>query len=164
MGDEANLDSPFPFFFDLPAKAAKEKRDDRYDQMKNIFHQEVKEGDLPEPNEAQTFLSAKLSWEDIANLPERRDALARFRQLARWRRERLWPLAATPCVEARTARQGNSIIVTWEFEAGRISMALNPTSAPVDLACIVTRDHVTTGSISIHGELLRLGPWSAVSW
>ena len=164
MGDEANLDSPFPFFFDLPAEAAKEKRDDRYDQMKNIFHQQVKEGDLPEPNEPETFLSAKLPLEDSANRPERRAALDRFRQLATWRRERLWPLAATPCMEARTARQGNAIIVTWEFEAGRISLALNPTAAPVDLACSVTRDHVTTGSISLQGEVLRLGPWSAVSW
>lgn len=164
MGDEANLDSPFPFFFDLPADDAKEKRDDRYDQMRDIFHQKVEEGDLPEPGELGTFLSAKLLLEDLANRPERRDALDRLRQLAAWRRQRLWPLAATPCLEARTARQGNSIIVTWEFEAGHISMALNPTPDPVDLACIVTRDHVTTGSISVQGDVLRLGPWSAVSW
>jgi malto-oligosyltrehalose trehalohydrolase len=164
MGDEANLDSPFPFFFDLPDVDAKEKRDDRYHQMKNIFHQEVEDGDLPEPGELGTYLSAKLPFEDLANRPERRDALHRFRQLAAWRRQRLWPLAATPSLDARTARQGNSIIVTWEFKAGRISMALNPTAHPVDLACIVTRDHVTTGSISAQGEVLRLGPWSAVSW
>jgi malto-oligosyltrehalose trehalohydrolase len=164
MGDEANLDSPFPFFFDLPSKVAREKRDDRYDQMKNIFHQDVNEGDLPEPNQVETFLSAKLPLKDVADRPERRAALDRFRQLAAWRRQRLWPLAATPCLQARTARQGNSIIVTWEFKAGRISMALNPTGAPVDLACSITRDHVTTGSISVQGEVLRLGPWSAVSW
>ena len=164
MGDEANLESPFPFFFDLPSEDTKKKRDDRYDQMKNIFNQEVAEGDLPEPGEHDTFLLAKLPLEETSSRPERRDALDRFKQLAAWRRERLWPLSATPCLDARSARQGNSIIVTWEFEAGRISMALNPTSAPVDLACTISRDHVTTGSISVQGDVLRLGPWSAVSW
>ncbi len=164
MGDEANLDSPFPFFFDLPADDARKKRDDRYDQMKNIFNQEVGDGDLPEPGELDTFLSAKLPLEDVANRPERSEALEQFRQLASWRRERLWPLAATPCLDARTARQGNSIIVTWEFSAGSISMALNPTASPADLACQVDRDYVSTGWISLHGEVLRLGPWSAVSW
>lgn len=164
MGDEANLESPFPFFFDLPEKDAREKREDRYDQMKRLFNQEVGDSGLPDPSELSTFLSAKLPLEDIANRQERRAALERFRQLATWRRDRLWPLAATPCLDARTARQGNAIIVTWEFEAGSISMALNPTAAPVDLACFVTRHHVTTGSISVQGEVLRLGPWSAVSW
>lgn len=162
MGDEANLETPFPFFFDLPAEDAKAKRDDRYDQMRDVFKQSVEEGDLPEPGDLQTFLSAKLPMHVM--LKERCDALERFKQLAGWRRERLWPLTATPCLEARTSRQGNSIIVTWEFKAGCISMALNPTGAPVEIACSIADDHVTTGLVQRQGEVVRLGPWSAVSW
>ncbi|MDC9824240.1 hypothetical protein PRN20_10870 [Devosia sp. ZB163] len=164
MGDEANLTSGFPFFFDLPEDVARSKADDRYEQMREMFGEEVKEGDLPEPNDSEAFLMAKLPWDDYRDLPERRSALERFRTLAHWRRERLWPLAATPCLEARTVRHGTCLIVTWQFEAGTLSIALNPTAAPADLACMVCAEPVATGEFSQHGDVLRLGPWSAVSW
>lgn len=41
MGDEANLGTPFPFFFDLPEDVAKKKRANRYDQLRNIFKHEI---------------------------------------------------------------------------------------------------------------------------
>jgi maltooligosyltrehalose trehalohydrolase len=164
MGDEANLSSPFPFFVDLPKAEAERKQADRYDQMHNIFNDPVKAGGLPDPNELATFESAKLNWTEFDTRPERQDALQRFRTLAAWRRERLWPLSATPCLDARTARQGNCLIVTWEFEAGCLSMALNPTGYAADLACHVTGAPLHTGSFSCHGEVLRLGPWSAIVW
>ncbi|WP_423066986.1 hypothetical protein [Devosia sp. CN2-171] len=96
--------------------------------------------------------------------PKKQAALDRFRTLASWRRERVWPMAATPCLEATTARQGNSLIITWMFEAGPISMAINPTGAPADMACVIDGPLVSTGSFSHVGDVLRLGPWSAVSW
>ena len=164
MGDEGNLGSGFPFFFDLPEEVAEAKSDDRYTQMREMFAEDVKPGDLPEPNDPATFTLAKLPWEDYRDLPERQEALQRFRTLAGWRRQKLWPLAATPCLEARTARQGNCLIVTWQFEAGVLSIALNPTAAPADLGCLVCRDPVSTGTFAQHGEVLRLGPWSAVAW
>jgi maltooligosyltrehalose trehalohydrolase len=164
MGDEGNLNSGFPFFFDLPEDVAKSKADERYKQMREMFAEDVNDGDLPEPNDPNTFALAKLPWDDYRDLSERRAALERFRLLARWRREKLWPLAATPCLEARTVRQGNCLIVTWQFEAGTLSIALNPTAAPADLACLVCADLVSTGEFSQHGEVLRLGPWSAVAW
>jgi len=163
MGDDGNLTSGFPFFVDLPAEVAKAKSDDRYKQMADMFKQQVEPGDLPDPNDPRTFEMAKLPWQDY-QLPERRAALERFRTLGGWRREKLWPLAATPCLEARTARQGNCIIVTWVFEAGTLSMALNPTNAPADIACEINRTPVSTGHLSQAGEVLRLGPWSAVAW
>jgi len=163
MGDEANVASPFPFFFDLPEDIAREKEEDRYDQMRNMFGQDVEEGGLPDPNERSTFLSAKLAWDEY-DRPERRAALDRFRQLARWRRERVWPLAATPCLAARTARQGNGLIVTWVFEAGQLSMALNPTDEAIEMDCCIASAPVSTGTAAIEGEVLRLGAWSAVSW
>jgi maltooligosyltrehalose trehalohydrolase len=70
-------------------------------------------------------------------------------------------LAATPCLEARTSRQDNALVVTWQFEARRLTIALNPTYAPHDLACVIP---VSTGDYCQDGEVLRLGPWSAVAW
>lgn len=164
MGDEGNLTSGFPFFLDLPDDVAKTKSDDRYKQMGEMFKEEVKPGQLPEPNDPQTFEMAKLPWQDYENLPERQAALDRFRALGHWRQQKLWPLAATPCLDAKTARQGNCIIVTWKFEAGTLSMALNPTNAPADIACEVNRTPVSTGQFSQAGDVLRLGAWSAVAW
>jgi maltooligosyltrehalose trehalohydrolase len=164
MGDEGNLTSGFPFFFDLPDDIAKSKSDDRYKQMREMFAEDLKDGELPEPNDPCTFAMAKLPWNDYRNQPERLAALERFRKLAGWRREKLWPLAATPCLDARAARQGNCLIVSWQFEAATLSIALNPTAAPADVACLIYGPTASTGDYSQQGEVLRLGPWSAVAW
>lgn len=163
MGEEAHLCSPFPYFIDLDEADAAPKREDRYKQMREIFDEEVKDGDLPEPNALETFQSAKLVWEEFAE-PKKRDALARFRTLAGYRRDLLWPLAAGKCLDAITARHGNAIIVNWVFEGGTLSMALNPSDTPSDIPCIITAPPVTTGDFSQHGEVLRLSAWSAVVW
>src|SRR5215217_1425037 len=59
MGEEAHIGSAFPFFIDLDAKLAAAKSADRYKQMREIFKQDVRYGDLPDPNAVATFLSAK---------------------------------------------------------------------------------------------------------
>jgi 1,4-alpha-glucan branching enzyme len=86
MGDEGNLTSGFPFFVDLPDEAAKLKRDDRYKQMTEIFNQNVKDGDLPEPNDPATFASAKLRTRPSptrGRLAPDRHALSRCQEHAR---------------------------------------------------------------------------------
>ncbi|HWA19960.1 MAG TPA: alpha-amylase family glycosyl hydrolase [Devosia sp.] len=164
MGDEGWLRSGFPFFVDLPEAAAKAKRDDRYKQMAEIFNEPVPDGALPEPNDPATFASAKIPWEEYAQNEERRRALDRFRTLASWRRERVWPLSATPCLDAHSVRNGNCFIVNWVFEAGVLTMALNPTDHTHDIPCEITRAPVSSGDYSQLGDLLRLGSWSAVAW
>jgi maltooligosyltrehalose trehalohydrolase len=59
---------------------------------------------------------------------------------------------------------GGGIIVNWLFEAGTLSMALNPTEEPIELACELRGRAVSTGSYEAEGEKLRLAPWSAVAW
>jgi maltooligosyltrehalose trehalohydrolase len=164
MGDEANLASGFPYFLDLPEASAAAKSRDRYTQMKNMFHETIGYGDLPDPNNPATFDAARLRWSEYEQMPERRAALERFRQLASWRRRLLWPLVATPCTDAGSFRIGNCLIVNWMFEAGTLTMALNPTDQPQDLPCRITNDPVSTGDFSQDGDVLRLGPWSAVAW
>jgi 1,4-alpha-glucan branching enzyme len=164
MGDEGNLTSKFPFFIDLPDEAAKAKRDDRYKQIREIFNEDVKDGDLPEPNDPATFEAAKLPWHEYDELPERRRSLDRFRTMGQWRREKVWPLAATPCLHAKTARQGNCLIITWFFDSGTLCMALNPTNDPANLDCNVPDGAVFAGRFARHGDKLHLDPWSAVAW
>ena len=163
MGEEGHLRSPFPFFFDLPPEPAREKAKDRYKQLRETFEEDVADGQLPDPNDPETFESAKLPWNDFA-LPRHREALDRFRELAGFRRDLLWPLAATPCLDARSVRKGNALIVNWVFEAGTLSMAINPTDFPTDIDCVITATPVCTGDFSQLGEVLRLGAWSAVAW
>ncbi|MBJ3784682.1 alpha-amylase family glycosyl hydrolase [Devosia sediminis] len=163
MGEEAHMRTLFPFFCDLSEADAEIVRADRYKQMRENFHEEVGEGGLPDPNDPATFESAKINWGEFAH-PERQAALERFRTLARWRRELVWPLAAGKCIDAHTSRQDTAVVVSWVFEAGTLNMALNASDRPVDVACAVTGTPVSTGTFSQSGEVLRLGPWSALAW
>lgn len=163
MGEEGHLRTPFPFFIDLPEEAAKPKRADRYKQMRESFDEEVEDGDLPDPNDPDTFQSAKLNWSEYDD-PTRLAALDRFRTLVQWRREYLWPLSATPCLDARTSRQGTAIAVSWDFEAGILTMALNASDISAELACVVAASAVSTGEFSQQAERIRLGAWSALAW
>lgn len=111
MGDEANLSSGFPFFVDLPEDEGQKVDEGRYGEMEETFNEDVEPGQLPHPNDPATFESAKLAWGDFEQ-EAHRAALERFRQLAAWRRQYVWPLAATPCLDAHSMRQGTAIIVT----------------------------------------------------
>jgi maltooligosyltrehalose trehalohydrolase len=163
MGDEANLNSPFPFFIDFDEEEGEKANKRRYKEMREIFNEDIADGALPHPNDPRTFEMAKLPWNDFGKT-QHRDALARFRQLAGFRREMVWPLTATPCVDARSARHDQGIIVNWMFEAGVLSLALNPSARPLDMPCLIKGAPMCTGDFDQQGEVLRLAPWSAVAW
>src|SRR5690606_27250533 len=93
-----------------------------------------------------------------------RDSLERFRQFAAWRRDLLWRLAATPCLDATVVRQGNCLILNWTFAAGILSLVVNPTDATQDCACLICSRSIARGHYEQHGDVLRLGPWAAVAW
>jgi maltooligosyltrehalose trehalohydrolase len=163
MGDEANLRSPFPFFVDLDDENGERANQRRYKEMREMFKEDVPDGGLPHPNDPDTFQLAKLPWSAFG-YDQHRAALDRFRDLARIRREKVWPLTATPCTNATSARHGKGLIVNWMFEAGTLTLALNPTTAPIDMPCLILGAPVSTGVYHQHGEVLRLGPWSALAW
>ncbi|RYE54451.1 MAG: hypothetical protein EOP20_11850 [Hyphomicrobiales bacterium] len=70
----------------------------------------------------------------------------------------------TPCHHAKTTRVGNCLIINWVFEAGTLTMALNPTDLPMDIPCVIHRQPASTGEFCQHDGSLRLGAWSAVAW
>ena len=84
--------------------------------------------------------------------------------MARWRRELVWPLLASKCLDAGSARHEQCIVVTWEFETGWLTLALNPSDWAHDFDCSITGMPVSTGTFYQQGALLRLGAWSAVAW
>jgi hypothetical protein len=43
-------------------------------------------------------------------------------------------------------------------------MAVNPTSDPANLDCLVPAEAVFTGGFAQHGSVLHLDPWSALAW
>ena len=95
---------------------------------------------------------------------EHREALERFRELCALRRELVWPLASTRCHAAWSARQGNGLIITWQYEAGTYNMVLNPTGEQVDIEVSVLEPAASTGLIEFHNGRIRTGPWSALVW
>jgi malto-oligosyltrehalose trehalohydrolase len=163
MGGEANVEAPFPFFVDFDEAEGEKANRRRYKEMGEMFQEDVEEGDLPHPNDPHTFEMAKFPWAQLER-EQNRAALERFRQLAGFRRDMVWPLAATPCTDATSVRNGKGLIVNWMFEAGTLSLALNPSDGPIDMPCMLQDGPVSTGQFCQHGEVLRLGPWSAVAW
>jgi malto-oligosyltrehalose trehalohydrolase len=163
MGEEAQLRSLFLFFFDLPDPHAKKMRDDRYAQMESMFHAKVEPGGLPDPQAADTFERSKLDW-DALGRDEHLRALDRFRQLCALRRELIWPLSATRCLNAWSARQGDGLIVTWQYEAGAYNVALNPTGQDLRLELSMPPPVASTGKFERTTSGMQLGPWSALVW
>jgi malto-oligosyltrehalose trehalohydrolase len=163
MGDEASLASSFPFFVDMSDEEGEKANQRRYKEMSEMFMEPVEDGDLPHPNDPLTFEMAKLPW-DAFGEDQHLASLRRFRELASFRREKVWPLSATPCTDATSARHGQGLIINWMFQAGTLTLALNPTAAPLDMPCLIQGAPVSTGDFHQHGEVLRLGTWSAIAW
>ncbi|MEP7240867.1 MAG: alpha-amylase family glycosyl hydrolase [Devosia sp.] len=163
MGEEAHLRTPFMFFYDLPEPQRTQKRDNRYWQMEHVFHTRVEPGSLPDPQAIETFERSRLDW-DAYGRPEHCEALARFRELVSLRRELVWPLTASKCLAAWSARQGNTIIVTWQYEAGTYNMVLNPTGEAADVEMSLHEPAASTGRFEFHNGRVRVWPWSALVW
>lgn len=163
MGEEAHQRCPFLFFFDLPEPWRSEKRENRYWQMEYVFHNKVEPGSLPDPQALQTFEKSKLDW-DAYGQREHLEAMARFRELTAMRRELIWPLTATKCLSAWSARQGDAIIVTWQYEAGFYNMLLNPTGAEALVEISLAAPAASTGRFEFHGSKVKIWPWSALVW
>lgn len=163
QGEEGQMTCQFLFFVDLPEASAEAKRKDRYEQMSAMFNEDIKDGDLPDPNAPDTFEKSKLDW-DAFSEPKHARALERFRELTGLRRDHIWPLTASKCLEAKSARQGDAFIVSCRYQTGTLSMAVNANPSAADLHCLVNNQFAGTGRWTIDGDKLQLGPFSAIAW
>jgi maltooligosyltrehalose trehalohydrolase len=164
MGEEAHLRSKFHFFVDLRGEANEAKKKERFEQLTGMFRDAVTWEEMPDPSDPALFQSSKLPWDDFRR-DEHRAALDRFCELVAYRRDLVWPLTATRCADATSKRENGVIVVTWKFEAGDLSMALNPSNQHVEAGCeIPGTGVVATGNFHCENGRLTLEPWSAVVW
>ncbi|MFT0861337.1 malto-oligosyltrehalose trehalohydrolase [Ancylobacter sp. G4_0304] len=167
MGEEALLDTPFPFFCDFEGELAEAVRTGRRAEF-GAFFDAHGEAAFPDPQDEATFIAAGLKPEDVAT-PQARAALDAFRRLAEQRRRLVWPLTAGAFEKASFVREGTALAVTWRFAAGRLVMALNPGEDMVAIHPPIGLPNLpadaSTGDVTHEpGGKLALGPFAAAVW
>ena len=156
QGDEAGLDTPFPFFCDFTGDLADAVRKGRAEEFSAFFAGGGE--NLPDPLAEKTFTSAILPREALTA-----EAVAPFRALVEARRSLVWPLLATPYRGATLKRLGNALLIQWRFESGTLCLAVNPADGEVTMP-MPPADAISVGEIGETGDGAQLGPWSAMAW
>jgi malto-oligosyltrehalose trehalohydrolase len=162
MGEEALVETPFPFFCDFSGDLGEAVRRGRREEFRPFF--ETHKGstdDLPDPIAQNTFQSAKLDWDGFET-PTRRAALEEFRGLASTRRQIVWPLAATPYRRAAVERDGDAIAVTWTYDAGRLTLAVNLSDRPGTVRVGAAEEAASIGTARRESGRVAFGAWSAM--
>jgi malto-oligosyltrehalose trehalohydrolase len=156
QGEEAGLDTPFPFFCDFSGDLAEAVRKGRAEEFSEFF---AKASALPDPLDPETMELAKLPWDRMT--PE---ALAPFRALTAHRRRMVWPLLASSYRGAELRRDVSVLLWRWRFEAGTLCLLANPETVPSEMAVQPRQDGASIGEAVFDGTHTRLGPWSACAW
>ncbi len=96
MGEEWNAAQPFPFFCDFGGELADAVRKGRRQEFAKFpeFQDPQTREKIPDPQSEQTFLSAKLGWDEIAELSHT-EWLDWYRKILGVRRESIVPLAGS---------------------------------------------------------------------
>jgi malto-oligosyltrehalose trehalohydrolase len=131
MGEEWGASSRFPFFCDFHgelADAVREGRRREFAQFKGFQTEEAREA-IPDPNDAETFLMAKLDWSE-ARKAGHEGWLDFYRAALTARREKLRPVYNAGYRKAEGRANGDRIDVTWHFESGEVSLAAQLGGAP----------------------------------
>ena len=160
MGEEAHFRAPFPFFGDLKGEFSDEVRAGRAQQATEFFESEDADDQVHDPIAAETMELARLDWAEFG-VPERQQALERFRTLAGLRRDHLWSLTATPYQGADAEHDGSVVSVSWRYDGGTLGMVMNAAPEPGSIAIADFEPIATTGTLCQDDGRLQLGPWSA---
>ena len=102
MGEEWAAAQPFPFFCDFRGELAEAVRRGRRAEFKDFpeFADPARSAEIPDPLAEETFLSAKLDWDDMNE-----DRLALYRELLRHRARFIRPLLP------RIERGGDALVL-----------------------------------------------------
>jgi malto-oligosyltrehalose trehalohydrolase len=164
MGEEAGIDTPFPFFCDFHASLADAVREGRREEFKPFFDSYPGAGDdLPDPLSEEAFLAAKIPWERYDE-PIHREHRLEFRRLAMLRRTLVWPLAASRYRGAELSRQGGVASISWRYDAGRLIMVFNMGATAGAIAAPALRPQATLGEVRLAQGRAFLRPWAAALW
>lgn len=164
MGEEAAVTTPFPFFADFEGDLAEAVREGRKREFAGFFaDHEGSVEDLPDALAESTVAKARLDWGEFGS-EERAQALARFRDLAALRRRLVWPLTASGHRGTACARDGGAVLVAWDFAAGRLRLAANPSGEAARFDGIDAPPAFSFGEVHVESGGVRLGPWSFALW
>jgi len=162
MGEEFAADQPFPFFCDFEPQLATLVREGRRNEFAKFpeFHDPKSRERIPDPTAEQTFLSAKLDW-DQATQGKHAQWVELYRDLLAVRHREIIP-------RLRGAQSGSyeivgesAVAVRWRMGDGsRLYLSANLSSK-----LLATR--VVSGGRALWGvgvaETCSLAPWS-VFW
>jgi malto-oligosyltrehalose trehalohydrolase/4-alpha-glucanotransferase len=165
MGEEWASAQPFPFFCDFGpelAEAVRKGRSEEFAKFPEFQNPEARER-IPDATDEQTFLSAKLDWDNIGKAPHA-DWLAWYRRALSVRCAEVVPrLAGLPGGTGQHDVLGEKLL--------RVSWQLGDGSRLAVLANLFDRD--TTAAGKVDGRVIwtegqvgaadgRLGPWAVV--
>ncbi|MBR0648808.1 malto-oligosyltrehalose trehalohydrolase [Roseomonas terrae] len=156
QGEEAALDTPFPFFCDFAGELGEAVRRGRREEFRDLFHGTA---EVPDPLDPATMESAKLAWDALTPT-----ATAPFRDLVAHRERLVIPLLGTAYLGASTIREGAALVWRWRFASGTLCLAANLDTIAVDLDVTPTAGSVSVGDADFDGSALRLGAWSGCAW
>ena len=134
MGEEYGETNPFLFFTDFHGDLAKAVREGR---AKEFTGHSGHDGDVPDPNDEQTFARSKLDWHNVTTA-QGKSWLRFTRSLLVLRHRYLVPLLRPgDTVEGKIVKTAPGMVaVSWSFPTGTLSLALNIGNKPVDVPAL----------------------------
>ena len=161
MGEDWGAKQPFPFFCDFSGELSDAVREGRRAEFAKFpaFHDPKQRERIPDPTAHETFLSAKLQWNEIAQ-PAHAEWRAFYASLLRIRHTEIIPrlkFAKSGCYELL---EDAAVRVTWMLGDGAtLTLCANLKADPLD-GLKAPSGHViwTEGSTFTEG----LGPWSVI--
>ncbi|MEH5668157.1 malto-oligosyltrehalose trehalohydrolase [Enterobacter cloacae] len=134
MGEEYGETNPFLFFTDFHGDLAKAVREGR---AKEFTGHSGHDGDVPDPNDEQTFARSKLDWHNVTTA-QGKSWLRFTRSLLVLRHRYLVPLLRPGVtVEGKIVKTAPGMVaVSWSFPTGTLSLALNIGNKPVDVPAL----------------------------
>ena len=131
MGEEWAASATFPFFCDFGGDLADAVREGRrrefarFDRFKDPAMREL----IPDPNAQETFLSAKIDWQELGR-GRHAERLALFRELIALRHVHVVPLLRSGAAKASVRREGAALRARYAFPDGALTLDVNLTSDP----------------------------------
>ncbi|MHA0918442.1 malto-oligosyltrehalose trehalohydrolase [Enterobacter cloacae] len=134
MGEEYGETNPFLFFTDFHGDLAKAVREGR---AKEFTGHSGHDGDVPDPNDEQTFARSKLDWHNVTTA-QGKSWLRFTRSLLVLRHRYLVPLLRPGgTVVGKIVKTAPGMVaVSWSFPTGTLSLALNIGNKPVDVPAL----------------------------
>jgi maltooligosyltrehalose trehalohydrolase len=158
MGEEWGASTPWRFFTSHPEPELAEMV--RAGRLEEFAQMEWETSDVPDPQDPRTFEVSRLDWSELEQAPHN-ELLDLSKQLISIRRS--YPDFTDPRFDQGHAVSNDE--AGWLLiERGNMIMAVNFRNRPTEVDVGRAVDPVITlGQIEVAGEVIRLGPHSAVA-